>query len=804
MNRYAIVAILLVCTVRIGAAQEVPESSEFPYYVGKSVCLTCHAGDGHAPDQGGVCTLEAIPTHDTSYKLLEKPKAESIAALSGVSETPTQSRICLDCHATAADEGPRWTKDTFHVEDSVQCETCHGAGSVHVDFYQSKVSLPSSLPLQYVRLKRGNRDDCKRCHIDRPSHNEVLKKGFRVSQTDREYKTPVNLTVSPDGKRLYVACEHADSLVVIDCDSRTVAGEVAVGRRPHGVAVSDDGRRIFVSNRIGATVTVIDAASLSPVGEVGVGSEPHGLWVDPSGKRVFVTNTGNNSLSVIDTGTMTETRRLVMGDGPWDIAVDSGNRFAYVTSVRPNNARFREPRDSELTVVDVQRGVVASRSIVPRANMLQGITWVPKADVGLFVLLRTKNLIPVSRLAQGWVITNGLGVVEPGGRITQVLLDEPNNFFPDPMELAASPDGRYALVTSGGTDAVAVIDVTELKAVIAESSEHTREEVLPNYLGTSSRIVTKRIQVGSNPRGVAFSPDGRFAYVGNALDDTVSVIDASAWEVVATIPLGGPAYTTQIRWGEKLFHSADITYAHEFSCRSCHPDGHINGLTFDIEADGLGIHPVDNRTLRGIFDTPPFKWEGTNPTIHRQCGPRLAVFFTRLDPYSPAELDALVRYICTIEQPPNPYRKPEGLTLQQRRGKAIFERTTLDDGTPIPPEHQCATCHAGAYFTDRQRVAVGTTMWFDAFVGVNPKDIFNTDDYGELGTYYFIEPGMPLIMLDVPHLRNIFDSPPYLHNGAAPTLEEIWTRFNLTDRHGATVAWTRQQLNDIIAYLKSL
>jgi len=292
--------------------------------------------------------------------------------------------------------------------------------------------------------------------------------------------------------------------------------------------------------------------------------------------------------------------------------------------------------------------------------------------------------------------------------------------------------------------------------------------------------------------------------VANALDDSVRVIDAATFEVAATILLGGPAQTTQIRWGEKLFHSADITYAHEFSCRSCHPDGHINGLTFDIEADGLGIHPVDNRTLRAIFDTPPFKWEGTNPTIHRQCGPRLAVFFTRLDPYTPDALDALVRYICTIEQPPNPHRRADGLTLQQRRGKEIFERTELDDGTPIPPEQQCAVCHVGAHLTNRQTVAVGTTMWFDAFVGVAPEDIFNTDDFGELGSYYFIEPGMPLKMLDVPHLRNIFESPPYLHNGAAPTLEEIWTRFNLTDRHGATVAWTRQQLNDLIAYLKSL
>ena len=63
---------------------------------------------------------------------------------------------------------------------------------------------------------------------------------------------------------------------------------------------------------------------------------------------------------------------------------------------------------------------------------------------------------------------------------------------------------------------------------------------------------------------------------------------------------------------------------------------------------------------------------------------------------------------------------------------------------------------------------------------------------------------MPAKILDVPHLRYIVDSPPYLHNGAAATLEEIWTRFNMVDRHGAAADLTRQQLNDLIAYLKSL
>jgi cytochrome c peroxidase len=159
----------------------------------------------------------------------------------------------------------------------------------------------------------------------------------------------------------------------------------------------------------------------------------------------------------------------------------------------------------------------------------------------------------------------------------------------------------------------------------------------------------------------------------------------------------------------------------------------------------------------------------------------------------------------TIEQPPNRHRRAEGLTIAQRRGKAVFERTLPNDGSPLSPQRQCSFCHSGAYQTDHGQFAVSTTMWFDAFVpDVDLRDLFNADEFGELGSYLFIDAGMPAKVLDTPHLRNIVDSPPYLHNGAAATLEEIWTRFNMTDRHGPAADLTRQHLNDLIAYLKSL
>jgi YVTN family beta-propeller protein len=382
----------------------------------------------------------------------------------------------------------------------------------------------------------------------------------------------------------------------------------------------------------------------------------------------------------------------------------------------------------------------------------------------------------MTRVIQGWVLTNGLGVLWPDGRVDQLLLDEPDNYFADPTDVVITPDGLFAYVTGGGVDEVAVVDLEKMRAVLERATDWEREHQLPNHLGVPTEFILTRIQVGANPRGIAVSPDGRWVYVADALDDTVSVIDVASRQRVAVIDLGGPSEITLVRRGERIFHSAAATYGRQFSCHSCHPDGGVDGITYDIEPDGIGLNPVDNRSLRGVLDTAPFKWTGKNPSLARQCGPRLAVFFTRADPFTPEQVEALERYICTIPRNPNRFRALGApLTPAQRRGKALFERSITNSGQPILDANRCITCHPPPYYTSRETAFVGEGSWLDTHA-----------------------------VFDIPHLTNIYETAPYLHDGRADTLEEIWTRFNPNDEHGVTNDMTKDQLNDLIEYLKTL
>ena len=114
-----------------------------------------------------------------------------------------------------------------------------------------------------------------------------------------------------------------------------------------------------------------------------------------------------------------------------------------------------------------------------------------------------------------------------------------------------------------------------MRVVLDAANEEERKNLLPNHLGVTTEFVERRIPVGRSPRGLAVSPDGRFVYVAEALDDTVAVIDVAQRRKLATIDLDGPEEITLTRKGERIFHSAEVTYGRQFSCHSCHPDGGI-------------------------------------------------------------------------------------------------------------------------------------------------------------------------------------------------------------------------------------
>ncbi len=599
------------------------------------------------------------------------------------------------------------------------------------------------------------------------------------------YLSPTALKLSPGGDKLFVVCADSDQVLEVDTHTREIVGKASVGRKPEALAISPNGKTLYVSNSWSGTISELDAESLQVRRTINAGWGPVGITTDRAGRFLYVANTLGNDISVFDLTTGQEVKRLGAGHFPKYLALSRDGKHVFVSNLMVRIEPYDKPPLSQLTVVDTARRMVAERVEIPGVIQLRHIAEVPSPAGGILIIpfMRPKNLNPLIQIEQGWYMTHGIAVIRSseGGAtassVTEVLLDDIDYYYADGFGSAATPDGRYALVTASGANLVSVIDTTKLQALIAQTPLR-RREALANRLDSARKFVTKRLRTGRNPTDIAISPNGRFAYIANRTDDTISVVDIPAMKIDSTIDLGGPKVITATRRGQQLFYDASYCFQGQMACASCHPSGGISdGLAWSLETPQLGRDVVENRTLVNIAQTSPFKWNGRNPDIDTQAGPRTAMFIFRSQGFGPAELKDLVTFIHSLQSPPNPHLASDGrLTASQERGRAIFFRTTTTAGAVIPPRDRCYFCHPPlTHYTSRVAMDVGTATKYDTI-----KEF------------------------DIPQLENVYMRPPFLHNGEALTLEEIWTKFNPEDKHGITSDMDKVQLNDLIEYLKTL
>lgn len=586
------------------------------------------------------------------------------------------------------------------------------------------------------------------------------------------YLSPGEMVFSHDGHLLYVVCEKSNEVRVIDLRTQSVAHRIPVGHEPRGLSLSTDGTELFVANSWDDTVSIIDTRTLEVARIVITGAEPISVVPDHRNQNLFVANRLSNDISVIDPGSGREIKRLAAGRGASYLTISQDGRQIFCTHVYPKIGEFRQPPQSEITVIDVATQRVVERKPLRNAAGVFHVALASDASFGVAAQLRPKNLIPLAHVEHGWAFGDSLSLFSKDfDGVIQVPLDELERYYAMPFSVVVSRDNAKIFVTAGGSDIVSVIDAGRLLKFA-----RSHRDTFANDLSASANYVITRIPVGRNPRGLALSPDGERLYVSNRMEDTLSVIDTASDKVITQIDLGGPKAIIPLRRGEQLFYTTKYSFQGQFSCANCHIDATFDGLQWDLEPDGFGVDIVDNRSIEDLKGTEPFKWNGGNPDMPTECGPRTEKYFYRSQSYTQQELTDLVAFVYSLPYRPNRYRLPhDELSPAQERGKTIFERTQYKNGLAIPEQNQCAYCHSGPKYTNRQSMDVGTGKLTDR----SPR-------------------------LDVPQLPNVVNSGPYLHDGSARSLEEIWTVFNPKDQHGVTNDLTKDDLNDLIEYLRTL
>jgi len=524
---------------------------------------------------------------------------------------------------------------------------------------------------------------------------------------------------------------------------------------------------------------VVDTRTLAVTAAWPVGAEPSSVVEDRASKRLFVANRISNDVSVLDAQTGAEEKRLLAGRGASYLTLSPDGSRIYATHVYPNPPRVRTELDdnrtapeSEITVIDAARAVVVDRMLLHRIAGVFHLAFSSDGRLGVVAQYHPKNLVPIAHLEHGGYLDFTLTIfgADVGKASVEIPLDELERYASRPFGVAIAPDKSRIFVSCGGSEIVMVIDVPRLLQYA-----HTHSGSNVQDLSASANYVVAHINVGHDPRGLTLSRDGRKLFVANRLDDTISVIDAHSNRVMQTIKLDSPKNISQMRHGEQTFYTSRYSFQGQVGCATCHIDSTFDGFTWNLEPSGFGREIVSNKLIEGIKDTEPYKWNGGNPNIPTECGPRTEKYFWRSENYDNLTLADLTLYIRSLSPRPNRWKLPgREQTPAQERGQAIFERSVDKFKKPIEEYNRCSYCHSGPKGTNHKLFDVGTRK--------------PTDNSA---------------LLKSAPLASIALHAPYLHDGSARTLEEIWTVYNPDDKHGRTNDLTKDELNDLIEYLRT-
>lgn len=626
----------------------------------------------------------------------------------------------------------------------------------------------------HIRRKLGQpplaNATCFNCHF-------VSTRSLPWAQPRPHHDSPAGLAVTPDGKRILIALDDRDEVAEADTTSRQVLRRAKASGTPYGLAMDPAGKRLYVACKSADRVLVLDAMTLEEVGSVTVGMGPVAVAFcqTSAGDRLVVANSMSDDISIVGVSPLKELSRLSAGREPFAVAATANGTRAFVANRLVGLASVKSLPESELTVVDPVAARVVKRESLTSAHLSEGVNLVAGRSWALTPIVKVRNQVPITQVANGWVMSSGFAVLDlASDEIVQLPLDEANDYFSDPSMVVSDPQGLRAFVASGGSDVITVVALDRVASWLQCATPSAKADAIYD-LTLSSEYVTKRVPTGRNPRHLALSPDGGRLFVAERLDDSILVVDTTSLIPLGRIVLGDGGLEDPIRRGERVFTSSAYTFQHQFSCRSCHPDGHVDGLSYDFDGDGIGDNLLDNRSLQGVAGTGPFKWNGKNPSLEIQCGPRFAKVLMRTEPFPDQQLHDLTTFIKSLP-PPRAVRRADGnLSPAEERGRTIFFATRTADGKEIPVSSRCVTCHAPPLYTVRLPFNVGT------------KGSYDTTE-----------------AFDTPHLLGVADTAPYLHDGRAQTLEEIWTLYSTNDSHGVTSYMNKIQLNDLVEFLKTL
>lgn len=470
----------------------------------------------------------------------------------------------------------------------------------------------------------------------------------------------------------------------------------------------------------------------------------------PGGDRIYVCNQFQNTVSEIDPATMQVVRTVRVLREPRSAVFSKDGKYLFVANFLPDRRADADYVAASVSVIEM-KGFTKIRDIrlANGSNAVRGICITPDGKYVYASHNLGRYAVPTSQLYQGWMNTSAFSVidVERLACLGTVVADEPERGAAGIWGIVCNGEKLY--VSHSGTHDISVIDhKTMLQKLLASPDKVALEYDLNFLYGLRRRIPLQ----GNGPRTMALY--GGRLYVPTYFADVLNILDVETDELTA-VALNPGREETDAQKGERLFNDASRCFQNWQSCNGCHPGGaRSDGMNWDLMNDGVG-NPKNCKSLLYSHPTPPSMISGIRETA--EWAVRAGFRFIQFFDVSEEDAACVDAYLKSLQAVPSPYLVNGELSEKARQGKKVFEKL------------KCGDCHSGIYYTDRKMHRIGQDVEF--------------------------EKGW-----DTPTLREVWRTAPYLFDGRAATMHEVFS----IHRHGIDCKVSRKEIEALTEFVNSL
>lgn len=511
------------------------------------------------------------------------------------------------------------------------------------------------------------------------------------------------------------------------------------------------GERLYATSSYArGYVSCIDLASGNIIYKEPTGMGACAATLSDDGDRLWVGNRYKGTVSEVDPATGRTLREVAVLREPCAIVASVDGRYLFVNNFLPAQRADSDYVAADVSVIDLQTfAKIKDIKLGNGSNALRGICRSPD---GRFVYV-SHNLgrfqVPTSQLQQGWMNTSSVSVIDVQRLelVGSMLLDEPDRGAAGVWSVAC--DGRTLAVVQSGTHDVSLVDYPAL----TEKLKHYPDLTALEYDLYFMRGIRRRIPVqGNGPRAMAFR--GGKLYVPTFFSDTLNVIDPSTGGVTA-IALNPGRLSSREDTGERVFNDASFCYQNWQSCNGCHPgDARTDGMNWDLLNDGIG-NPKNCKSMLFSHVTPPCMISGIRAKA--ELAVRAGFIHIQFSQIDEQLAECVDDYLKSLRPLPSPYLVNGKLSPAAEKGRRIFESLGCDH------------CHSGVYYTDMKLYRIGEDVEFEAG-------------------------------WDTPTLREVWRTAPYLFDGRAATMRDVFA----VHKHGVRAALSDEQIDQLTEYVNSL